>query len=707
MNKILNINLGGYALTIDDDAYEYLQSYLDSIRQRFSESEGRDEIMNDIEARLGELISTNMGNRTIVMLPDVEAAVEVMGKPEDFGGEPIQEPAAGRSKKRKFRPGKRLFRDEEDAVIGGVCSGLTAYFGMKDTVWMRLIFVVLALISFGFWVPAYLLLWILVPPARTAADRLAMRGETANVENIAREIEHGVERLSKKVNEFGSNAAISSAGRNTAAAASGCLTVLGKLILGFIIFIAIMLILGLGSAWVAGILAFFTAQPYIGYFSPLSTGATYLGFINAFFIISIPIIALVLWLSRTIFSYKAPAWLGSGMVVLLVLNVISFFLLASLGATKYREGGSISKNLDLSGVYSDTLRVELAGSGDTGDYWFADGDGFAIGDDRLKFNEMVRINIRKSASGRFECVQSIRARGATSGEAVNNAEQTLYNIAVEGNILRLPSGYAIPKGEKWKVQEVRLTIGVPEGKSIMFGKVINRQVRDVDYADPSHDYSVRNSPGKAFRMTDRGLVCGDCPQFGDSDYRSGRYYEKFILEGNFETEIIDGDKFSISFEGPQNERDAVETIRSGDNLTLTTRGKTLGGSLRCIIRTPVFTSLYADHTGNVTIRGFREGRASITAKGPVTIRGFFDSRELNMTLSEQSRAELVGNGDNLEATLSDGATLEASGWRTSRADISASGASTVKAQVNDRARIKSDETSSIKIEGNARVEEKQ
>ena len=70
MNKILNINLGGYALTIDDDAYEYLTAYLESIRKRFSESEGRDEIIGDIEARLGELISQEMGTRTIVMLPD-------------------------------------------------------------------------------------------------------------------------------------------------------------------------------------------------------------------------------------------------------------------------------------------------------------------------------------------------------------------------------------------------------------------------------------------------------------------------------------------------------------------------------------------------------------------------------------------------------------------------------------------------------------
>ena len=705
MNKILNINLGGYALTIDDDAFEYISAYLESIRRRFSESEGRDEIMHDIESRLGEIISTNLGNRSIVMLPDVEAAIEVMGKPEDFGGEPVEKPGAGASGKKTFRPGKKLFRDEEDAVIGGVCSGLSAYFGMQEPIWMRLIFVLLALVSFGFWVPAYVLLWILVQPARTAAERLAMRGETANVENIAREIEQGFERLSKKVNDFGSQAASSSAGRTTASVAGGCLTVFGKLILGFIIFIAIMMVFGLGSAWVAGIWAFFTAQPYISYFSPLSSGATYMGFFNAFFLLGIPVVGLVLWLGRTIFRYKTPAWLGSGLSILWVLNFISLLLLGGWAARSFRQGGSVSRNMDLSGMTSDTLHVEWANKGMSGDFdqWFGDDDGFYIGDKGLKMNEMVRINVRRSESGRFEVVQTIRARGATGGEAMENASQTNFDIQLDGNTLRVPTGYEIKEGNKWRVQEVKITIGIPEGKSIVFGKVINDRVRDVDYADPDNDYYISSYPDKVYRMTNRGLACSDCPQFGDRQYRDGRYYEKFILEGNFSTEIIDGEDFSIEFEGPQNDRDAIETIRTGDNLTLTTRGKNLSGQLRCIIKTPVFTSLFADNTGPVTLRGFEEGRASITAKGNSQIKGYLDVNELNVTLSGKSSVELIGKGDRLDATLADGAELEASGWRAQHAEISASEGSRARVNVDQEASVRTDANSTVKVDGTANV----
>ena len=325
MNKILNINLGGYALTIDDDAYVYLQAYLESIRQRFSESEGRDEIVSDIETRLGELITEALGNRSIVMLPDVEEATNIMGKPEEFGSE---EPAAessqtnqsksGGKKVPPVRTGKRLFRDEEDAVVGGVCSGLSAYFGIQDPVWMRLSFVLLVFISFGFWVPAYLLMWILMRPAKSAADRLAMRGEPVNVDNIAREIEEGFERLGNKVNEFSSKSGAKTSANAQNAVKTG-VTAIGQMF-GFVIrfiakfamlialLIAIALFLGFGGAWIASIWALITAAPFVAFFSPFSSGTTWLGFGNVFFLLAIPAIALVLFFARILFKTRVPGW---------------------------------------------------------------------------------------------------------------------------------------------------------------------------------------------------------------------------------------------------------------------------------------------------------------------------------------------------------------------------------------------------------------
>ena len=146
MNKTININLGGIFFHIDEIAYQKLKLYLDAIRKSLSnDPQGRDEILNDIEHRIGELLSERIKDeRQVVNENDINEITKIMGKPEDylvdeeiFDDEP------------KYRPSsnsKKLFRDGEDKFLGGVCSGLAHYVGM-DTIWMRIIWLVLL---FGF-----------------------------------------------------------------------------------------------------------------------------------------------------------------------------------------------------------------------------------------------------------------------------------------------------------------------------------------------------------------------------------------------------------------------------------------------------------------------------------------------------------------------------------------------------------------------------
>ena len=145
MNKIVNINLGGYPLNMDEDAYDYLKGYLGAIHRHFEVSEGYDEITSDIEVRLAEIFQDQLGDRSIVSMQDVEAAISVMGTPEEFGAEPMEEQtyhsSSSKSGKTKIKTGKRLFRNPEDKVVGGVCSGLAAYFGINDPLWVRIVLV--------------------------------------------------------------------------------------------------------------------------------------------------------------------------------------------------------------------------------------------------------------------------------------------------------------------------------------------------------------------------------------------------------------------------------------------------------------------------------------------------------------------------------------------------------------------------------------
>jgi len=722
MNKILNINLGGFALTIDDDAFEYLSSYLESIRRRFRESDGRDEIIKDIETRLGELITDNMGNRTIVMLPDVQAAVEIMGKPEDFGGEPVETRRKQSNQSQSsngLRTGKRLFRDDEDKVAAGVCSGLSAYFGIQDPVWMRLIFVLLTFLSAGFWIPAYLLLWILVPPAKSAADRLAMRGEPVNVDNIAREIEEGFDRFGNTVSTMTDDfkkKSSSTGGRLTNVLGS-ILTVIGQIFGFFIRFLAkfgmliliiigIAMLIGLASSWIAGLWALMVAAPLISFFSPFSSGFNWFTFLVVFLFLGIPLVGVILVFSKVLFKTKPPYWVSTSLVATWVFSVIAGFGLLSFGVKGFASRSDVDKNIDLSGLNSDTLRVNGIGDGDLnyqfdGDDWWHDETKY-MRNGKLAVPGEIDILVRRSNDNRFRIVQTISARGSSDENAAQNAVNVDFDATLQGNTLNIPVYYSLDKGAKWRNQKIKLVVEMPVGKSIVFDEhIYSRAKADYDdYANNNSDY-ISQSPDKVFTMTKEGLVCTACPQWGDRNFSEDHTYEDFILDGDFKTEIRQGDQFEYKIEG----NDSIQVIRTGDQVTFTTGGRNVSPNTRVIIHTPVFTKLMADNTGEVTIRGFDEGRSSISARGKSKIKGFFDCNQLEVMLSGPCKLELVGSGNNLEATLSNGAELDALNWRVDHVEVFATENATARVYSKNSYKKRSDSSSSVKIDGPGEVVE--
>ena len=206
MNEIKNVNLGGYPFTIDTDAYIHLNKYLAAIESRFADSEGCDDILDDIEARMAELFNELLNGKAIVTMKQLNAVIKQMGRPEDFGAESyddsFEEPkTSSKGKYRHIKTGKRFYRDPEEKVIGGVCGGIAAYFGIADPMWVRLGFLALIFIA-GIPIIIYPILWAIVPEAKTAGDKLKMRGEPATVSNIARTIEDELNELSSKITEM-------------------------------------------------------------------------------------------------------------------------------------------------------------------------------------------------------------------------------------------------------------------------------------------------------------------------------------------------------------------------------------------------------------------------------------------------------------------------------------------------------------------------
>ena len=147
MNKTVNINLAGIFFHIDEDAYLKLSRYLEAIKRSFTDSQGRSEIISDIEARIAELFAERIQNeKQVVGIKLVDEVIAIMGQPEDYlvDDEIFEDEPQPRSTYNN-RVTKKLFRDTDNSYIGGVATGLSHYFGI-DAIWMRLLWILLTTI---------------------------------------------------------------------------------------------------------------------------------------------------------------------------------------------------------------------------------------------------------------------------------------------------------------------------------------------------------------------------------------------------------------------------------------------------------------------------------------------------------------------------------------------------------------------------------
>ncbi|HNW69968.1 MAG TPA: PspC domain-containing protein [Bacteroidales bacterium] len=197
MNKTITINIGGMFFQIDEEAYKLLENYLDSLKKHFANTEGKEEILQDIESRIAEIFQSKIEQGQPLIAPaDVEETIKILGQPDDIGSS-AEEKEKQNEKSSTFK--KRLYRDDEHKVLGGVCSGLGHYFNV-DPVWFRIFFIV-ALFIFGSSVLIYILLWIIIPKASTTEEKLNMKGEPLTISEIQENIRNEFADLRSRFKE--------------------------------------------------------------------------------------------------------------------------------------------------------------------------------------------------------------------------------------------------------------------------------------------------------------------------------------------------------------------------------------------------------------------------------------------------------------------------------------------------------------------------
>jgi phage shock protein PspC (stress-responsive transcriptional regulator) len=195
MKITVSINLGGYSFNIDEDAYSELKLYLKNLELHLASEESSSEILSDIETRMAELFRAKLtGYKQVINITDVREVIAIMGNPEDFSDD------EGPTRKEKFStPGPhRMYRDTDHRIIGGVCSGIGAYWDIEPWI-VRVIFVALALAG-GMGILVYLILYIVLPEAKTTAQKIEMKGEPVNINNIKESVKKEFEAVRKNMN---------------------------------------------------------------------------------------------------------------------------------------------------------------------------------------------------------------------------------------------------------------------------------------------------------------------------------------------------------------------------------------------------------------------------------------------------------------------------------------------------------------------------
>jgi phage shock protein PspC (stress-responsive transcriptional regulator) len=195
MNKIIKINLAGQAVSIDEQAYNSLSQYMRSLEKHFINTESGKEILEDIEARIAELFFATLRSNDFISEIHVQEAITLMGTAQDMGAEDNDESQDSQGYKDPKR--KKLFRDKDDAIFGGVCSGIGAYYGL-DTIAVRIMFILLVMLA-GAPIVAYILLWAIIPAAITPQDRYRMHGDASTISDIANNIREEATNVSSNL----------------------------------------------------------------------------------------------------------------------------------------------------------------------------------------------------------------------------------------------------------------------------------------------------------------------------------------------------------------------------------------------------------------------------------------------------------------------------------------------------------------------------
>lgn len=478
MNKTVSIHLQGIPFLIEENAYQLLKNYLDRLSEVLNQEEGAEEIKQDIEIRMAELFSKALGtNKKVLEQKMVEEVLQKLGDPKVFVSDEEKQTNSKSSTQRSAE--KRLFRDEDNSVIGGVCAGFANYFGI-DVVIMRAIFVLVFLIG-GFGLPLYFILWIITPKAKTSIEKLQMKGEPINFDTMKSEIEKTADKVKNNSKHWAQKVKNDKTIENSAKGVIRIISVgigLFFLLVGTGLFITALIFLFVDPDFIpAQVNGEFMSFGKFGKLI-LETETDTQNLLLGIILTTASTIGLF-WLFgiRLLVSYRARI-LKYSTIVLVLICFIGIILLA---ITEARTGRAFAVNGEVEKEITTVANKELNMNFNTVSTSEQDGfktiskgeSGFLKVENGKVFIHGIEIEYQKSDDTLFHINQFNSVQSKDHKSALNKARNIKLGFNQNENRLNFDAFYTFPINDKIRNQEVKLIIQVPDNGIV---KVKNKVV---------------------------------------------------------------------------------------------------------------------------------------------------------------------------------------------------------------------------------------
>lgn len=521
MNKTVNINLGGMFFHIDEDAYLKLTRYFDAIKRSLGNSSGKDEIIKDIEMRVSELLTEKQkSEKHVVGLKDVDEVIAVMGQPEDYIIEEESNASHQSFSNSGTRKSKKLYRDKEKGMIGGVATGLGHYFGI-DSVWLKIMFLIFVFAGFGTGILAYIVLWIVTPEAVTTSEKLEMTGEPVTISNIEKKVREEIESFSDKFK----NADYDKMGNQVKSGAerlgSGFSDFIMTVFKIFAKFLGIILIMSGISTLILLLIGVFTLGTNLFVEFPWQNFVDAGNFTDypiwmfgllMFFAVGIPFFFLTL----LGFKLLAPNIKSIGNIAkytLLAVWIIAMALAISIGIKQATEISYDNKTVQKQPINiktTDTLFVKFKYN----DYFSKDLDhhrDFEFVQDSANHQLIYSTNVNLRVLHTDEKTAYIQiektARGKSYIDAKERAEKINYKFEIKGNQLILDNYLLTDIKNKFRDQEVKIYLYLPEGQLLK----PDASVEDYDESDDNFFNLHFSSDNYVYKVESSKVKCLNCP----------------------------------------------------------------------------------------------------------------------------------------------------------------------------------------------------